>query len=64
MQSLPEDTFNERGDCEKMSEICYICDKKLHNFMTTPLLELPDGSHRQCCEECADKEFPEWHDDE
>ncbi len=45
-------------------EICYICDKVLHPFMTTPLLELPEGLVAQCCEECADKNFPGWDEDE
>ncbi len=48
---------------KKMSE-CYICEKGLHKFMTTPLLELPDGRLEQCCEECADKNFPGWDDEE
>lgn len=32
--------------------------------MTTPILELPDGRLEQCCEECADREFPNWNDQE
>jgi hypothetical protein len=47
-----------------MNGICYICDKSLHRFMTTPILELPDGRLEQCCEECADREFPNWNDEE
>ena len=43
---------------------CYICGEELHNFMTTPILELPDGSMEQCCETCADKEFPGWDEEE
>lgn len=39
-------------------ELCYICESPLHAFMTTPVLELPDGTLEQCCEDCADKEFP------
>lgn len=40
--------------------ICHICEKDLHKFMTTPILQLPDGRLAQCCEECADKNFPGW----
>ena len=47
-----------------MNEICYICDSELHRFMTTPLLELPDGNMKQCCEKCADKNFPGWDEDD
>lgn len=43
---------------------CYICGEHLHKFMTTPFLEMPDGKFEQCCEKCADKEFPEWDDDD
>jgi NMD protein affecting ribosome stability and mRNA decay len=45
-------------------DTCYICDAELHKFMTTPILELPDRTHVQCCEECADREFPGWDEDE
>jgi hypothetical protein len=43
---------------------CYICEKQLDNFTITPILELPDGSHKQCCEECADINFPGWQDED
>lgn len=43
-----------------MNELYYICDKSLHAFMDTSLLELLDGTLKQCCEECADKNFPDW----
>lgn len=43
---------------------CYICEDKLPMFLTTPLLELPDGSLKQCCEECADKNFTGWDEDD
>lgn len=39
---------------------CYICEGPIENFSITPLLELPDGSLRSCCEKCADREFPGW----
>lgn len=45
-------------------EECYICEKKLHKFMTTPLLLLPDKTYELCCEECADREFPGWEEEE
>ena len=45
-------------------EYCYICEAKLHKFMTTPILQLPDGRFEQCCEKCADKEFPGWDEEE
>jgi hypothetical protein len=32
--------------------------------MTTPLLELPDGTMKQCCEKCADENFPNWNDED
>lgn len=41
-------------------DLCYICNAELHKFMITPILELPDGTWKQCCAECADKEFPGW----
>jgi len=43
---------------------CYICDDELHPFMTTPILELPDGSFEQCCEKCADINFPGWDEED
>jgi protein-arginine kinase activator protein McsA len=45
-------------------DICYLCQKELHVFMTTPILETPDGKLQQICEECADKNFPGWDDEE
>ena len=36
---------------------CYICEKALGPFITTPVLELPDGTLQECCEECADREI-------
>ena len=32
--------------------------------MTTPVLQLPDGSFEQCCEKCADRKFPNWDEEE
>lgn len=43
---------------------CYICECELHNFITTPILELPNGDFAQCCETCADREFPGWDDED
>jgi len=43
-------------------EVCYICDGPLHKFMTTPVLELPNGNLVQCCEKCANREFPGWNE--
>lgn len=43
---------------------CYICNGELYKFMTTPVLELPDGSFAECCEDCADREFPGWEEEE
>ncbi len=43
--------------------LCYFCDKELVPFLTTPILELPDGTHEQCCEKCADKEIPNWDEE-
>ncbi len=43
---------------------CHICEKELHNFLTTPILELDDGTQVQCCEECADREFPGWDEED
>lgn len=45
-------------------DTCCICGSGLHNFMTTPILELPDGRYEQCCEECADREFPGWDEED
>lgn len=47
-----------------MNKNCYICEKLLSMFLTTPLLELPDKSLVECCEECADKQFPGWDEDD
>lgn len=43
---------------------CYMCEKELQAFLTTPILELPDGRWEQCCEECADREFPVWENED
>ena len=45
-------------------ETCYLCKAELHPFMTTPTLELPDRTLEECCEECANREFPGWDDEE
>ena len=47
-----------------INETCHICGAELHAFMITPILELLDGSHAQCCEICADREFPGWDEDD
>lgn len=47
-----------------MNNECYICDAPLHAFMITPVLQLPDDSLRQICEKCADRECPDWRDEE
>jgi hypothetical protein len=44
--------------------VCYIWEGPLHEFMTTPVLELSDGTFEQCCEECADENFPGWDEGE
>lgn len=43
---------------------CYICEAELHSFMTTPILELPNGTYEACCETCANEQFPGWDDEE
>jgi RNase P subunit RPR2 len=48
----------------KYHNFCHICESILQPFLTTPILELRDGELRQICEECADKEFPGWDDDD
>lgn len=45
-------------------DTCYICDSELPYFMTTPILEIPDGTYQQFCEKCADREFPGWREDD
>lgn len=47
-----------------MDRLYYICESELGLFMTTPLLQLPNGRLEQCCERCADKNFPNWDDDD
>ena len=47
-----------------MSEECYICEFPISVFITTPILELPDGRLVQCCKKCADENFPNWEDDD
>lgn len=48
-----------------MGGMCYICEKeKLHAFMITPLIQLEDGEIEQCCEKCADENFPGWSEEE
>lgn len=32
--------------------------------MITPILEFEDGEPEGCCEECANREFPGWEDEE
>lgn len=43
---------------------CYICECELPSFLLTPALELPDGRFENCCESCADKNFPDWRTEE
>lgn len=45
-------------------DICYLCQKELNKFMTTPILETPYKKLQQICEECANINFPGWNDDE
>lgn len=53
-----------KGRSRSNFELCYICDAKLPKFCITPILELPDETWEHCCEECADREFPGWREDE
>lgn len=41
-------------------DYCLKCEEQLHKFMTTPIIEMPDGTYEQMCEKCADKEYPGW----
>lgn len=50
-------------DCAFCNGQCYICDCALPKFVITPALELPDGTLEQCCEICADENFPDWRED-
>ena len=44
---------------------CFICKKNpIGPFSITPILDLGNGKYEQCCEKCADKEFPDWRDDD
>lgn len=47
-----------------MKDECYICEGPIHKFISTPILALPNGSFVQICEDCADKEFPGWREDD
>jgi len=47
-----------------VKNVCYLCEKELHAFMTTPIFQTPDGELHQMCEECEDKNFPGWFEDE
>jgi hypothetical protein len=55
--------MNDDKPNRKFTENCYICESPLPKFITTPILELPDGSLEQCCKSCANKEFPGYDDD-
>jgi len=48
----------------RRDDYCYICDSQLHAFMLTPILKLPNDDLAQCCEKCADREFPNWREDD
>ncbi len=43
---------------------CFFCENLLSAFLTTPLIQTPDGTLHSCCENCADKNFPNWDDDD
>lgn len=43
---------------------CHICEIALPPFLTTPVLEVSDGSLQECCKQCADIQFPGWDDED
>lgn len=43
---------------------CFICDGFVPPFSITPLLKDEDGNLNECCESCADEQFPGWREDE
>ena len=62
---MQEGTFTKMKQRSRTNfKFCYICESKVSPFITTPILELPDGTWEPCCEDCADKEFPGWEEEE
>ncbi len=45
-------------------DTCFLCLEAIGKFPITPAIELENGSIKNCCEECADLEFPGWQEDE
>ena len=45
------------------SNNCYVCDKLLPPFLITPVIETANGLV-ECCETCADREFPGWREED
>ncbi len=60
--ALIQQILSRKGKMKK--NCCYICDTKLPIFIITPILELPDGRYENCCEKCADREFPGWEQED
>lgn len=44
--------------------ICAICGDRLMKLLTTPVLRLDDGYYGECCERCADANFPGWDEED
>lgn len=45
-------------------ECCLICGNRVPPFAITPVLEDENGDLNNCCESCADEQFPGWRDEE
>lgn len=41
-------------------QYCCLCEILIDQYMRTPTLSTSDGKHGHCCEECANKYFPDW----
>lgn len=47
-----------------MERECYFCEGEIPKFNIAPLIEVPTGELMECCPECADREFPNWQEEE
>ncbi len=47
-----------------MERECYFCEGEIPKFNIAPVLELPNGELMECCPTCADREFPNWREEE
>jgi len=62
--ALPHpDVLNYILHTKGLPPTCIICGKQVSIFNIAPILHTPEG-YGESCEECADKHFPNWREED